>query len=213
MNLSRVQELERELAKAKLQQATDNWGNWHKEGVLFLDRIVGKCFVNLYNEYSCTAFKILSYKSIGTSRSYFEIKTDGHFQIYPAAYGRRLAIPPTEGTYNSFSVIDKKKNATNYSQLQYDPRNLSETCCLNTARVTKLGYYELDGKERYKSANYSKEGPTTSVQQEFFSQPVYEIEDSVYRDFVNTASSIARLTMDLWERHQPKLKVLKKFEV
>lgn len=220
VSVETVSELKRRIAQLEVEESKDAWQEWYDKGVVFLNSIVGRVFA-YWGGSSLVIFKVLSYKTqqVWTQRAsgYFEIKTEGYFNIYSAKhiYGAGLQIPYTSNTpYGCFEVDVPKFTARNkkaMSQIDYKGMSLSNSCCVQTHKVTKIGRYITDDKGKIDSNHYAvcTPKPKKSVKDEFCSQ-VYEVPLEMYNEALEMANELVGKTNDYWNKYEKVLKEAKR---
>jgi len=220
--MSELKQLEQRIARLKLEENIKLWDEWYKEGKSFLEKLVGKCFITQSHNDQFYMYKVLDVKEqkvwgIRHNYGYFELKTEGHFNIRNAKHiygaGKDMNYGGS-GPYGTFTMIDKKGKTKNVSDIVYHPQSITETCNLDTSRHATYGRYCIDAKGDIDYDKYaiSLEKPQQSVPNEFNSMFTKEVPENIYNEFKHYIDEQAKQALFLWEKYEKDINNLKRYE-
>jgi hypothetical protein len=220
--MNKVQELQKQLRVAEYEESKKAWLEWYEQGKRFLDSVVGKCFLWKSGGRDTTSFfmfKVIGYKTVGMIPStvhpgFFEVETDGYFEINRANYSFRRNSPAGDA-FGTFPLTYRKKggNREVVSNLNYDKTSLNKCCCVNNSRVTTYGYYKLDKPDDFESGEMYLPRPRKSVREEMIGLGVYEADENLYNEAKALADEFALRTRELWGKYQKQIEEAQYFRI
>lgn len=222
--MSKIRELEQQIANIKKEESKEAWRIWHKEGKDFLNNIVGKCFLSLGHKDSFMMFKVLKYEVQGVWEitdhpGYYIIHTEGYFTVNKANWSSKIDINNSNGSpYGTFSLINTSKNSktTDVSALQYKEQSLKNSCSVSDNRIVTIGRFNVPKKENNFKIDYdtwicNQPKPETSVQNEFFGLFIYECPEEFYNEAKQIVDKLKIDTFNLWKKYQTTLDTVKRY--